>query len=502
MDQTLQFQSESGIQEVAVDTQEVQNAAKQDLNFLAGLAIPEHFKFLFPPVFISVWLWLLEWLPKVRAFPKLALGLPRGFGKTTVIKLFILYCILFTKKKFIIVISASADLAENIIADVVDMLDNDNIKKVFGDWRLGLEKDTQALKKFGFRGRNIILRAAGAGTSIRGIVLKNERPDVMIFEDIQTREQADSQIESEKLEKWMIGTAMKTKSPFGCMYIFVANMYPTRWSILRKLKANPEWTKFIVGGILSDGSSLWEELHPIEQLMQEFDADLASGHPEIFYSEVLNDENAAVNNLLDISKLPPYPYDDNDIFAGNAIIIDPAAGKATSDAVAIGYFEYLEGVPVLKEVREERFSPGETIRVALEMALRKNCRLIAIESNAYQSTLCYWFQFICAQMQIVGIEAVEIYSGSYSKNSRILEMFKGWAKGELYVHPSCYSQVALQAAQFNPLKRDNVDGILDLLTYAPRVLREFEQFIMSTGIIMEQDLGEHRVAHVLENAAF
>lgn len=489
-------------QEVAVNSQEAIEAARNDLNFLAGLAIPEHFKFFFPPVFLAVWRWLLNWASQIRVFPKLALGLPRGFGKTTVIKLFILFCILFTKKKFILVISASADLAENILADVIDMLDGDNIKKIFGDWRLGIEKDTQALKKFGFRGRNIILRAAGAGTSIRGIVLKNERPDVIIFEDIQTREQADSQLESDKLEKWMIGTAMKAKSPFGCMFIFVANMYPTRWSILRKLKSNPEWTKFIVGGILSDGTSLWEDLHPIKQLLSEFETDLQSGHPEIFYSEVLNDENASVNNLLDLSKLPVYPYQPNDIPGGNAVIIDPSAGKAGSDAVSVGYFEYFDGIPVLQEVFDERFSPGESIRCALNLCLKHNCRIVAIEANAYQSTLGYWFNFICTQLQITGIHPVEVYSGSFSKSSRIMEMFKSWSKGEIYVNPKCYTKVAMQATQYNPLKRDNVDGILDLMTYAPKILVEFGEFIMSTGLLVEQDIGSVRVYDELENAVF
>jgi len=47
---------ESDIQEVAIETPQVQQAAKQDLNFLAGLAIPEHFKYFFPAVFITVWL--------------------------------------------------------------------------------------------------------------------------------------------------------------------------------------------------------------------------------------------------------------------------------------------------------------------------------------------------------------------------------------------------------------------------------------------------------------
>ena len=64
---------------------------------------------------------------------------------------------------------------------------------------------------------------------------------------------------------------MKAKSPEGCMFLFVANMYPTKTSILRKLKSNPTWVKFIAGGILADGTSLWEDLQPIQQLLSEFE---------------------------------------------------------------------------------------------------------------------------------------------------------------------------------------------------------------------------------------
>lgn len=486
--------------EISVSTQEVSNAAKGDLDFLAALAMPEIFSYRFPPVFLSVWQWLLSYTVKVRDFSQLALGLPRGFGKTTLIKIYVLWCILFSNKRFILVISSTASLATNIISDIADMLDEPNIKKTFGDWRLGLEIDRQELKKFGFRGRNIILAGIGAGTSLRGLNIKNQRPDVMIFEDIQTREGSESVIESDNLEKWMFSTAMKAKSPSGCLFIFVANMYPTKGSILRKLKTNPRWTKFIVGGILASGESLWEELQPLSQLMQEFENDLLSGHPEIFYSEVLNDENASANNLIDISKLPVFPFKDDDISAGNFIIIDPATDKANADAVSIGYFEVHDTKPCMLEVIEGRFSPGDTIREAIKIALRKNCRLIAIESNAYQYSLLYWFGFICQQMGIEGIEAVEIYSGGYSKNSRILSMFKQLSAGEIYYHPRTASLVNLQITQFAPLRRDNVDGILDLLTYAPKVLEMYGDSISAHSIIEAQEW--NTVGVVEDNSLF
>lgn len=489
-------------QEAAFEAAQVSVLAKESLDFLAGLAMPAIYEYAFPPVFLSVWDWLRSYIHKLRDFSQLALGLPRGFGKTALMKLFLLYCVLFTDRRFILVICENTSKAVNIISDVMDMLQEPNIKKVFGDCKLGMETDRQDLKKFGFRGRNIIILAAGADSGIRGITLKNERPDVMLFDDIQSREVADSQIQSESLERWMIGTAMKAKSPRGCLFLFIANMYPTKWSILRRLKTNPNWIKFIAGGILADGTSLWEELQPIEQLMREYENDVQMGHPEIFYAEVLNDENASANNLIDLSKLPDLPFEEGDIPAGNFIVIDPSAGKSNSDDVAIGYFEVFEGYPVLQEAVNAKLSPGDTVAAALKIGLEKNCRLIVVESVAYQATLNYWFQFICEQRQIYGFEFVEIYPGGYSKNSRILAMFKALQSGEIYVAPAARSEVYLQITQFNPLKRDNVDDLLDLLTYAPKVLELYGQFVISGNILISQASSEIQIYDAAATAAF
>ena len=474
-------------QEISASAQEIHDAAKNSLDFLAGIAMPLVYKYAFPPVFIAVWNWLTQYIFKGRDFSQLALGLPRGFGKTMVIKLFVLFTILFTSRKFILILCETTAKAKNIVADVIDMLDQPNIKTVFGDWRLGIETDTQELKKFGFRGRNIILMGAGVESGIRGITIKNERPDLMIFDDIQSRACAESQVQSENLEREMYGTAMKAKSPHGCLYIFIANMYPTKYSILRKLKSNPNWIKFIVGGILADGTSLWEDLQPIEQLKKEFQNDLLAGRPEIFYAEVLNDENASSNNLIDLSRLPILPCQDGDIPAGSYVIIDPSNNKKTSDNTAIGYVEVHEGYPVLMEVINDRLSPGETIRKALELCLIHGCSTVAIESVAYQASLCYWFQFICQQMGIVGIEAVEVYPGGTAKNSRILNILKSYAAGELFVHPNARTEVHLQITQFNPLKTDNVDDVLDLLTYMPKVLELYGSYIINMAIIQSQE---------------
>lgn len=478
------------IAEGSYEANQTIEGAKTRLNLLAGLAIPTVFKYLYPPVLLAVWSMLLKFVKDIANDPKLALGIPRGFGKTTIVKLFILYCILFTNCKFILVISSTATLAENIIADVVDMLNESNIIRLFTDWKIGIETNRQELKKFGFRNRNIILAALGAGGSIRGLNLKNERPDLMIFEDVQTKECAESYVQSQALERWMFGTAMKAKSPHGCFTLFIGNMYPGDNSILKKLRSNKQWLKFVSGAILDDGTSLWEDLKPLESLIAELDHDISVGHPEIFFSEVMNDTEVGINNRVDLAQLKPWPWGPDEQPQGKFIIIDPSANKMGKDDVAIGYFEVFDGKPGMKEVVELPLSPGNTIRQALLMALKHGCFVIAAESNGYQSTLLYWFDIVAKQLGIEGMHFVEVYSGSASKNARIVDSMKALTASEIVVHQDIKSRVVHQIANWNPLKRNNVDNILDLIAYAPKVLEMYAPIIATNTAMLLEGAGE------------
>lgn len=488
--------------EASYKTDEIVELARVNLNMLGMLAMPTVFMFLFPKILLAAWQLITEAAHKVRDFSQIVLAIPRGHGKTTLLKIFILWCILFTKKKFPLIIAATESKAENIIADVMDTLKEPNIIKLFGDYRLGLEKDTQSLKKFAFRGRVIILAGIGAGTSLRGLNLKNERPDIMIFDDIQDQEVAESKSMSEAMERWMLGTAMKAKSPFGCLYLFVGNMYPTPWSLIKKLKDNPSWIKFLTGAILADGTALWPELHPIEQLKAEFQNDLNMGHPEIFFAEVLNNPEAGLKSKIDISRIPEFPYSEHDLPQGRFIVIDPATGKGSKgDLTCITMIDVYDQKPVVRRINEDRMSPGDCIRAALCWCIEHKCHLIAVESTAYQQTLIYWFEFFCAQLGIEGIEFVEVSNTQFSKNARITTMLSAVEKGEILLHSDVRSIVLNQVINWNPMKRDNIDGILDTITYVPTIVALYAHLMSLDGWMAGIDMGDAKVLSVEETCA-
>jgi hypothetical protein len=474
------------------DRLQIIEACKIDLNFFAAISIPDTFVYPFPATHITAWQILIDGeQDSEHKFLQFAIGIPRGHAKTTLLKLFVLRCILFTNRSFFLITCSTEQHAINFISDIELMLNNSNIKAIFGDWRLGLETNTRGFKKFGFNGRSITIFGIGAEGSVRGINVGNSRPDVIVMDDIQTKECADSILMSKALLEWMVGTLMKAKSPKGCMFIFAGNMFAARGSILRQLKTNPTWIKFISGAILADGRALWPEHRSLESLIEELNNDIAMGQAHIFFSEVLNDTNAGINSTVDYSKFPIWPWSKEDLPQGKFLLIDPSQGKG-KDADVIVTVEVYDSKVGIRAVHEDYYSPANLIRKALIIAIQSEIYCIAIEAMAYQSTLIFWFEQICQDIGISGISFVPIYTNSYSKNSRISSAIKAMQTREIYLHDSIRSVVQRQIADWNPLKRDNKDDILDAISNAPKVVAEYTYDIMckSNLLVLEANKAE------------
>lgn len=436
---------------------------KHDLDFFAQVCLPDVYRYPFPPIHKAVWQMLTEGAATDTGISQLAFGLPRGFAKTVLLKLFAVHSILFSTRQFIVTCCNTASLAENFLADVLDVLASENIRRLFGDYRAHSEISRQELQKFTFMGRAIILCAVGAGTSVRGINIKYLRPDILICDDMQSREEADSPIESAKLLNWFQGTLLKFVSPHRSLRVFLGNMYPSDGCILKKLKYNPVWTTFITGAILEDGDSIWPEHKSVEALLDELASDTAMGTPEIFYAEVMNDEEAGSRSGCDITKIIPQELPGTEPEAA-CIIIDPSAGKKKSDDLVIGAFKIYDQLPYLTELAIGKFNPAETIKQTLQLAMRLQIRAIFIESVAYQSTLAFWFQHYCNEWGVEGINVYEIYPRG-AKNSRIITALKDLQAGKILTTQSTRNKVVNQITQFDPLKTTNKDDILDVVAY-------------------------------------
>jgi hypothetical protein len=507
VDQSQTVQENSYLQPTVVDPTQAREKAEQDINFLAMLALFEVMQFLFPPMFVVMWQLLKSKVHLTRDFSKIALGIPRAFAKTTFIKLWIVYCILFTRKSFIVVISYNEDHALSILSDVCKMLSSPNIITLFGNWELNQELDQASTKVFRFRGREIILKGVGAKGGIRGFNYGHKRPDLLIFEDYQKKAESMNEELSTELYKDMIGTAMKTKSPFGCLYLYVANMYPTPGSILKKLKNNSDWISLILGGIVvnkdtGEPESLWEELHPLTQLVAEYESDLKANCPEVFLAEVLNDETAGIKAGIDITKIPVFPFDSGELPQGRAVIIDPSLDNPTSDYNGIGLVGLYDGIPCLEKVKLKRFTPLELIKEALIMASQNGCQLICVENVAYQASLLFWFTQVCLDNGIQGFHFMALNVQGKSKNAKIMDALKELAKKEVWISNDVRPLLINEIIKFQPLKKNNQDTCLDLLTFCKKVVEQHRDLMYMPYEAEAQIIGIAAPRTEAENCSF
>lgn len=468
-------------------------AMQASLDFLAAVALPEVYRFPFPPIFHAIWQLLCDAMTLQDGEEHIAIGIPRGFAKTVFLKLLVLYIVLFTDRKFILINCNTAPLAMNFIADVAGLLDHPNIVGTFGNWRLTMETDTKELKKFSFRGRDIVIMGVGTMNSVRGANINYVRPDVFIMDDMQSKEEAESPATSLAQLSWMLGTLMLAKAPERALFIFVGNMYPYEGSILRKLKHMPEWKSFITPAILEDGNSIWPELKPVQRLLADLEMLRSAGQEHIFHAEIQNDEEAGTRSGVDTTAIMVVDEQrgyNEDFATRGCIIIDPALNKKKSDAVAIGAILWFDELPVLWDLEVGKFDPMQTIQKALAMAYRLRIRGIGVESVAYQQTLCFWFEHVMQRDGVEGPEICEVHPGGVTKNSAIIQMFKLLVSKRIALHSRVRNLVVNQITMFNPDKTNNKDDILDILRYIAKMEEKHSDSIQRDLLLLEAELND------------
>lgn len=485
--------------------QQIIEAARKDFNFFAALCLPQVLTLEFPAEYVGVSEMLFEAASdNSKADHNFVIGYPRGHAKTTWAKILAAWLFCFTDRKYLLVACSNEGKARNFIGDISRILKSPNLTKLFGSYSEGAEKETEALKIFKYRGQTRIIQAVGASGDPRGANIDFARPDIHICDDLQSRDNAKSDVEAKNLLEWYSSTFYLTKSPNGLLHIYIGNTFPYGGCILSKLRNNPNYVSFIVGAILSSGEALWPELHPKKKLLEDFRRAISLGQAETFLSEIMNDDKSFAAIGFDYSKISKWDKEDSIPPSHGFIIIDVAGDKKDADDTAIGAgFVYDElNKPYFRDVEAGKFSPLDTIKKSMKMAVRYNIRTIFVENVAYQSSLLFWFNFVCRQAGIEGFKFLPIAPRRVPKNVRIMDSLRALQSGELILHPSIASTVENQISRFDPAITNNRDDILDLLDYLREIPQKAPHEISLLLDLFDPNLSSSREYSPWENAPF
>lgn len=480
---------------IDVDVKQAYERGKVDINFFAALLLPAVMVSPLPMYYVAIFYILVNRKPEdIRKILRFALGLPRAHAKTTFIKILICWLIVYDKFSFIAVICATDDLAQNLIEDISDALGSSNIEETYGRWAMHLSVNNAEEKKCLYHGRVVILKAKGADSSVRGLNIKHQRPDLILFDDAQTKENDESETDRNKFRKRLVATfKIITPDKRDRLIIWVGNMYSEE-CILYQLKMNASWISLITGAILENGEPLWPELFDLDDLMESYIHDERMGEADVWFAEVMNDPVSRATSLLH-APLPDFDYNDEELPDGVFITIDPAGFKDISDDNVIVVHYVHKGRGIVAQIDSGIKDPEQLIIRALQLALLHGASLIAVEDVAYQQTLLFWFTKYIFEWKIKGIEVVPVNPKGRSKELRIRLFI-----AEIYA--GNYSLLALikalfvwQAMSYKIGKKKNKDDILDACAYGLDVRNEYWHLVfnLKNRAIPVQN------AHVIEN---
>lgn len=473
-----------------VTQDEAYELGRIDFNFFSALVLPEVCTAPWPDLYVLMWMIVTTRDEEdVGEILRFCLGLPRGFAKTTFVKLLLCWLIAYDRAKYILIVAANEDLATNILSDIDIMLGEPQVEQVYGAWHGRKTTDNNKEKICEYHGRRVILYAIGSMSGVRGINKDNHRPDFILCDDMQTKENDESPTEREKLLKWFTMTMLKCISTRGDRVMaYLGNMYSEE-CILYKLKNMPEWRSIITGAILADGNSLWPEVHSLESIIKSFHHDEQLGLAGDWFAEIMNDPQAGHDKLLK-GELHDYVIAEGEEPTASFLTIDPAGYRTNSDDNVITNYQMFNGNLVICEMQGGNWNPKQLIENAILMAIKHRCNMIGVETVAYQQTLAYWLEFWLKEMGLEDrVIVVELKPHGRHKEARIRE-FCGectgvryengrWVKGEpdvYFADLDAKTQVTWWANKYKIGGKDNRDDWLDAAAYGLDIRRQYAQY--------------------------
>ena len=178
---------------------------------------------------------------------KNAIAAPRGWGKTSIVALALMArYILFRLTNFICYINKSHDAAslqtENLRRELVT---NKMIKEFFGDFRqrdVSKHEFEEVFSKKAWVAYDTLVWPRGAGQQVRGVLFKNDRPGLIVIDDLEDPESINNEEIRKAWYQWLYADVIKAVPRLHRNWkIVYIDTLKHEDSVLQKLIASPEW---------------------------------------------------------------------------------------------------------------------------------------------------------------------------------------------------------------------------------------------------------------------
>ena len=403
---------------------------------------------------------------------KKAIAAPRGNAKSTVVSCILpLWCVCYKKKNFIMLISDTASQAEDFLTDVKRELEGNILLQ--RDFPSACVKGSTWRQDEVMTGNGIKVMALGTGSKIRGRKIGASRPDLAIFDDLESSDMVRSKTTREFIRyQWfdkdamqvggrgevidflVVGTILGSASLLQAL--LDVDQYPDWQSIkfkaVKKFSHSdlwPEWEKLYINRfdldrqktalaffednkeeMLKGTSILWPDGDSYYDLMV-----IKLSNPSGFLSEYQNEP-------LDLTKVLVVEGDLHQLWFNTPAVqkilrgrdiyyygaIDPSLGKtATSDYTCIVSLakSVKTGYLYVIDIYLKRVSPEKQIDDILNKYADYNYMRFGIETNAFQIVLSDALRKESRRVgALIPIEELKNYSDKVMRIESIVPLIK------------------------------------------------------------------------------
>jgi len=207
---------------------------------------------------------LLMDISQQRNDGRIAVAAPRGHAKSTLVSFFyVMWSICYEKEKFILILSATSRQAQTLLSDITKALETnskllDDFSEVFAEKENVKSKWTQdeIITKNGIK-----VMALGAGQDLRGLKKYQDRPTLIIFDDVDSAKNIYNAAAREKILNWFTKDVMKAGAKgFNAVAVGTILHPESLLSRLTKQGEFPDWSKKIYKAVVqfSERKDLWE----------------------------------------------------------------------------------------------------------------------------------------------------------------------------------------------------------------------------------------------------
>ena len=359
---------------------------------------PDRFKFPFSPKIHDR---MFEILDNV-SFQKTLILAPRGCGKTSVVQLgYSSRNVLFQLANYIIPVSCSEMQALNQTESLKEeLLINLMIKKLFGE---NLKGNTGQFSKHQWvTSTGVCIMPRGTGQQIRGLLYRNDRPDLLILDDIEDPERVKSEEYRLEVKKWLYQNAIPavdlkvgntsrvnaigTVQHEDSVFVEIIEEFEKHMKEGRK----PDWAVAQLSICDEDFKSNWPEAFPDEWVTEQLRLARERRMMDSFAREYMSlpvsgEGNFSKDCFLWYDEPLKKPVE-------TVLLIDPAKtvkAESAETAIVVVGVDTEDQTLYVREVLHGRLHPDEVIDHAFNIATRWKARTIAFEVTGLNEFITY-----------------------------------------------------------------------------------------------------------------